>query len=293
MCATFNSALAPGTYVNRQKQAETFIRFSLQYNVPYLDPNVTETCMFAQYLSNIYPSISTVRNYISGAKTWIIEHNGNVSSFLSHELNVVLKSIAKKSTHVVKRSTPLSIDNVMLICRFIDAHSEIPPAVKPCILLGFSCYLRSSNLLAPFAAEWGGPHTLLRRHVKEISGGLKITILSTKTRSIPYSLFVPSNPVPRLCPVLAWNKYVRAVNPNPNGPAFILNQYSTLSAHVIVSIMKQALKNTPDIDIESISMHSLRRGAVQSAERSGCKLHDIMERGGWASKAGIKPYRYN
>lgn len=249
--------------------------------------------MFAQYLANIYPSISTVRNYISGAKNWILEHNGNMSSFLSHELNVTLKSLAKSSTHVVKRATPLSVDNILLICRFIDAHSEIPPAVKPCILIGFSCYLRSSNLLSPLGADWAGPHTLLRRHVAEISGGLKISILSTKTRSTPYSLFVPTNNIPRLCPVLAWNKYISAVSPDLSGPAFVVNQFSTLSAHVVVSIMKQALKATPNVDIEGISMHSLRRGAVQTAESSGADLPDIMDRGGWASKAGIKPYRHN
>lgn len=249
--------------------------------------------MFAQYFSNMFPALSTVKNYMSGAKNWVLEHNGDISSFLSHEANVMLKSLAKKSTHVVKRATPLSLNNIVLICRFIDAHPEIPPAVKPCILIGFSCYLRSSNLLSPFGAEWAGQHNLLRKHVKELTGGLKITILSTKTRSAPYALFVPSNFQPRLCPVLAWNKYTRAVTQNPNGPAFVLNQFSTLSSHVVVSIMKQALKASPYIDIDGITMHSLRRGAVQSAESSGSNLLDIMKRGGWASKAGIKLYRFN
>lgn len=293
MCSTFNSALAPGTYENRHKQAAVYIKFLLQYNVPYLSPDVTQVCMLAQYLANSYSAISTVRNYISGAKTWVLEHNGNVSAFLSHELNVMLKSLAKKSSHVVRRATPLSFDDIIEICRFTDIHALVPPAVKPCILIGFSCYLRSSNLLAPFSAEWGGPHTLLRRHVREIQGGLKITVLSTKTRSTPYSLFVPAHSVPRICPVLAWNKYVKIVDPNPNGPAFVINNLQTLSSQLVVDIMKQALQSSPNIDAEGISMHSLRRGAVQTAESSGHNLDDIMKRGGWASKAGVTPYRYN
>lgn len=293
MCATFNSALAPGTYVNRYKQASTFVRFSLEYDVPYLTPDTTQICMFAQYLANRYPSISTVKNYISGAKNWVLEHNGDITSFFSHELQVMLKSISKKSTHVVKRATPLSVEDIILICHFIDAHSHIPQAVKPCILIGYSCYLRSSNLLAPFGADWAGPHTLLRRHVQEINGGLKITILSTKTRATPYSQFVPTNNSARLCPVLAWNKYVREVDPNPNGPAFVVNNVQTLPPILVVDTMRQALQSSPNVDVENISVHSLRRGAVQSAESSGCKLQDIMKRGAWASKAGIKPYRTN
>lgn len=293
MRATFNSALAPGTYENGYKQATIYITFSLQYNVPYLEPNITQVCMFAQYLANRFPSISTVRNYMSGAKTWVLEHNGNIFAFLSHELNMVLKSLAKHSKHVVKRAAPLTLDHIISICRFIDAHVEIPPAVKPCLLIGFSCYLRSSNLLSPLNAEWGGPHALRRNHVKPVPGGLKVTILSTKTKSTPYELFVPSNPSPRLCPVLAWNKYIRLVSPRVNGPAFILNEFSTLSAEVVVSIMKQALQGSTDINPDDITMHSLRRGAVQSAETAGCQLGDIMERGGWASKSGINPYRFN
>lgn len=46
----------------------------------------------------------------------------------------------------------------------------------------------------------------------------------------------------------------------------------------------------PTIDVSRVSMHSLRRGAAQSAASSGLSNEEIMSAGCWASKSGLKPY---
>lgn len=60
----------------------------------------------------------------------------------------MMKSLAKKSTHVVKSAFPLSHDHIIAISAYLDCASNAPLCVKACVLLGYSCYLQSSNLLA-------------------------------------------------------------------------------------------------------------------------------------------------
>lgn len=86
---TFNQALAEGTYANRRRQAESYITFAVKYNVQYLSPSITNVCMYSQYLANSHTAISSIKNYIAGAKTWVSEHDGNVSAFLSSELGAM------------------------------------------------------------------------------------------------------------------------------------------------------------------------------------------------------------
>lgn len=76
MLKTYSHALALGTYLNRSKQAYTYVKFAVLYNVDYLSPSPTHVCMYAQYLANKFASVSSVKNYMSGARTWILDHGG-------------------------------------------------------------------------------------------------------------------------------------------------------------------------------------------------------------------------
>lgn len=174
---TFNNALAEGTYSNRRRQAEAYITFAVKYNVDYLFPTVTNVCMFPwQFLANNHLAISSVKNYLAGAKTWIAEHNGDISPFLSSELAAMIKSLTKSSDHVTKRAYPLTLHDISLICMYLDSASNTPLAIKSCILTGFYGFLRSSNLVSNSATNWEGPHSLLAWNVIVTSRGLNLVI---------------------------------------------------------------------------------------------------------------------
>lgn len=290
MLQTYASALAPGTYLNREKQARCYITFAVLYNVPYLSPSPVHVCMFSQYLANGLRSLASIKNYISGARTWIMEHGGSTMAFGGHEQSTMVKAISKDSDRTVHRALPITSEHLLKIVSYLDKARNAPACVKPCILVGFSCYLRSSNLVSPQLTVLGGPHTLLAKNVVDYGSELKVTVMSTKTKMTPYSLTVPVCNVQQLCPVRAWRAYRSAVRLNPNGPAFMLNSCTPLSAALVVGIMRDALSSEPGLDVKQISMHSIRRGAAQQAQKQGSQLSDIMSRGGWASKSGVKPY---
>lgn len=287
---TFKTALAPGTYANRMSQAAAYIRFALLYRVNYLNPTVLNVCMYCQYLANNHSAIPSLKNYISGAKTWVLEHMGNISSFMSTEVPMMIKSFSKKPAKPTKRAAPLSKQDIVQICLFLDSARNAPPAIKPCVLIGFGCFLRASNLVSPNQGIWGGPHTLLSRNVFLAPKGLIVVIESTKTRTKPYAINIPYESDQLLCPVRAWIRYKSVINPPPGGPAFILANRTAVTSALVLSFIKAALSNDIGRDLSLITMHSLRRGAVQNAQTQGLSQEQIMELGAWSSKSGLSPY---
>lgn len=290
---TFNSALAEGTYANRRRQAQTYLNFAVRYNVNYLAPTVLNVCMFSQYLANNHSAISSVKNYIAGAKTWVLQHNGDISSFLSYELGDMIKSLNKSSDHVTKRAYPLSLDDITLICMYLVSATNTPPAIKSCILTGFYAFLRSSNLVCNSANNWEGPHSLLARNVIVTERALIVIITSTKSRKKPYAVTLSRTQDQRFCLVHAWEVYYNNIKPFSAGPAYLMNDRSPVTSKILVSFMRAALLHVSHPHANSITMHSLRRGAVKDAQQAGASVKEIMDLGAWSSYSGIRPYLSN
>lgn len=292
----YNDSVAPGTAANRLRQARFYVTSCVIYSVDYLNPSRLDLAMYVKYLANTHRAPSSVKNYISGARHWVNFHKGCDTSFTSQEVAAVLKSVVDNSIHVPSQAYPLSPADIRLICNYIDFHHDIPPAFKPALLIGYICFLRSSNILAPSVASWGGPHTLL---VSDISTSvdlptpcLHITVRSTKTRKVsnPYVLNVFAAPDPCVCPVRAWTAYILSVNPWPLGPAFLIDNSTPLTPYPFVSFIRTALKASGFKNYDKVSIHSLRRGAVQAAQRAGVPVSDIKVQGAWASDSGLRPY---
>lgn len=292
MQASFSASISSGTAANRRKQAEQYIRFALIYNVPYLAPDITQACMFAQSLVNQHTAPSTIKNYISGARTWIQEHRGNNSAFFSPQFTQLLKGFVKNSNHVPKQATPLAPAHIRTICQFANSCPSVSLCVKPAVLIGYSCFLRGSNICAPSMNVWAGPHTLLAGDITPDEEGLAVTIRSTKTRSRahPITFKIPRGTDLLTCPVQAWVQYKHFIRPVAFGPAFVHATGLPLTGRQLVALIRLALKHQPDIDPSSVSMHSLRRGATQTSVDRRVPLDTIKIRGTWASDAGVRPY---
>lgn len=292
MQASYASSLAPGTLANRNKQAKDYLTFALLYRVPYLSPSVTHVCMYAQRLANKHAAPTSVKNYLSGAKTWVTEHSGAFQAFESPELARLVKGFVKNSSHVPVRAFPLSARHIRTICDFLDASEEAPLGAKPAILIGFSCFLRGSNLLSPTMLEWGGPHTLAALDIKESAQGLAIYIRSTKTRCAQtgLSFIIPPGTNSRYCPLAAWRRYKAAVRPWPLGPAFLNHNNLPLTPRQLVGLMRLALAGESDVTPSQVSMHSLRRGATHTAVDNGLSMDTIQVRGTWRSRSSMGPY---
>lgn len=292
MLSSYTAALAPGTIANRKKQAQEYLTFALIYRIPYLGPSITHVCMYAQSLANKHAAPTSIKNYLSGSKSWVGEHGGSLHAFESPQLARLVKSFVKNSHHIPSRAFPLAARHIRAICDFLDGCPQAPLGAKPAILIGFSCFLRGSNLLSPTMLEWGGPHTLLAIDIKESDQGLSIFIRSTKTRSpnSSFSFTIPPGEDSRYCPVAAWRYYKSAIRPWPFGPAFLNYNNLPLTPRQLVGLMCIALDGHTDVTPAQVTMHSLRRGATHEAVDQGIPIETIQRRGTWKSKTGMRPY---
>lgn len=292
MLTSYDDSLAAGTAANRLTQAKTYLTFAVLYTFDPLRPSGIQACMYVQYLKNSFASPTSVKNYLSGARSWIAEHGGDLASFASFEYQRLTTSLTKRSQHVPSRAAPLTWYHIKIIVDFLDATPGIPLGVKPCILIGYHTFLRSSNLLSTSSTVWGGPHTLSVQDLTLLDPGLEISVRTTKTKSdsVPVKSLIPWAQDPRYCPASAWFRYISIVRPWALGPAFVKDDHLPLTARHLVGFMRLALKNCTDIIPAKVSMHSLRRGAAQAAAHEGVPLHLIKEKGMWRSDTGIAPY---
>lgn len=164
--------------------------------------------------------------------------------------------------------------------------------VKACILIGFSSFLRASNITSPTLQTWGGSHTLRACDVLDTGQGLDLMVYSTKTFNYSKPIVLKIFPVHNstLCPVKAWRDYKDSVNPWPLGPAFMLNPSTPLTTRPVVDLMRLALASSGHPSYHLVSMHSLRRGGAQLASNAGANQDALMIHGAWKTKSGLKPY---
>lgn len=115
MLNSYNDSVSSGTAANRRRQAKSYVQFCVYYDVNPFSPSIYQLCMYAQYLTNTHASPQTVKNYMSGARTWVCEHGGDVCNFDSHDVSQIVKGFTKRSQHVPARAFPLSISHILKI----------------------------------------------------------------------------------------------------------------------------------------------------------------------------------
>lgn len=290
--ASFKAAFKPETHANQLRQAEYYLKFAVSYDTDPLCPSVAEACLFNQYLANSLASSTSCKNYLSGARRWIELRGGRIASLSSVEAKAVAKGAANLNQHVPSPSPPISPMDLKIICDFLDKSPQGLP-IKAALLIGFFGFLRASNIVSPTAAEWGGPHTLLRADIITLQAGLALVLRSTKTRSIndsPTVLAIPMIPASPICPTRAWLDYKLAMPAHPTAPAFLMPDGTPLTTAPIVEAMREALHQAGAPHAAKVSMHSLRRGGSRSALLGGADREDIAQHGTWSSAAGLRAY---
>ena len=293
MLRSHTAAYADGTQKNRDRQAATFIKFCLQNDYSYLYPSLVQTCCFIQHLANIMSAPATVRNYISGVKSWLVAHGGDPAPFNSPEAQAVTKGAARLSSHIPSKAPALTPQDIMCIADYLDKAGPNGLVLKTALLLTYFTFLRRSNVLAPSLTTWAGPHTLRRGDVVPRPHGLTVIVRSSKTISKPgqaVALIINRVPASSYCPVTTWELYCERFPGPSDGPAFMLPGTRPLTAPPLVGVMRTALGRAGRPYAPCASMHSLRRGAALAAADRGCPLEDLCHHGTWSGPSGIAPY---
>ena len=285
MRTSYSAAFAPGTLQNRSRQTRAYLTFMLGHNRPPLNPSILDILLYTQFLANSLNSPASVKNYISGAKSFLHQQGAPVAMFSSPLLGNLFKGITKLSAHIPVPAPVIDLTRFKLMCDILAAMDGDAATVRAAVLLGFATFVRQSNLLPSSLS--GQHHCIRRRDCVLEESTLWVTINSSKTIYDPAKrVVIPVLPfLSRYCPVTAWTEYVRRVPLDPEAPAFMLSPSSPLTPIRLNSYMRVILGSLGLPQADKVTVHSLRRSGAQAAAANGATREHLMIHGTWASAA--------
>ena len=198
------------TVINRRRQAEYYLTFCLYYSVDILSPTLADACRYMQFLVNSLSAHQTRKNYVSGARTWVLDRDGDPSPLTSKKAKAVLKGAMNINPYAPSPAPPLLPEDLTAVCSLLATMNN-GLIFRAALTLGFFGFLRASNLLTPSATLWAGPHSIRRRDVLLHPQGLAVVLRSSKTIKLtdtPEVLALPYIPGAPACPTAAWVDYV-------------------------------------------------------------------------------------
>ena len=260
----------------------------LTHNLDPLAPTLTSCLLYIQCLANSYKTPRTVRNYLSGARTYVIRYGGDPASFSSPLIGTVLRGVTRLAAHEERPAPPLSRATLLALCDDLAAAGPDGAVARAAVLFGVATLLRQSNFL-PSAGSAGGPHLARRGDVDIRSDALLVRVWSSKTLKTPadaVTLRVLAAPGSPYCPVAAMRGAWRLVPAPAEAPLFLFPSTGRpLTAPALVSVMRAALGRLRCPVAHLVTVHSLRRTGAHLASAQGATDADVMSLGTWTSSA--------
>ena len=176
------------------------------------------------HLQNKLTAPTTVHNYLSGVRTWLLALTGSAEVFTHYRVTTLRKASAKLMQHTTKQAEPVTPSQVEHMVNFLDRIGRPARVVKALLLVAYFTLLRQSNLLHK-SHSTHATHLLAAQDIVVHHDVLDITVRSSKTNQAgtrEHCIQVPSTKNRQTCPVRAWRKYHSTVKLSSNGAPFLL-----------------------------------------------------------------------
>ena len=239
-------------------------------------------------------SPQTVQNYISGARVLHLLSDQPLDAFVSPDLKLTLKGVARIKLHQPCQAQPVTLDMLLAMEEFVDKSSPTEVVLWTAILIAFFCLLRKSNYVVDSEKDFDSRKQLCRRDVSVGQDCLLVDIKWSKTIQFgQHSFQIPVLAISesKLCPVALYRRMIQIVKAGPEDPAFCL-QGKQGPQPVRYALLQSYLKRLVRLagwDPSAFSSHSLRRGGGASfAFRAKVPGELIQVQGDWASDAYLQ-----
>ena len=259
METSYGAAFAPGTLQNRTRQTRAYVTYMIAFQRPVYNPTLLDILLYTQFLANSLKSPASVKNYISGAKTFLHLQGASLAPFSSPLLINLFKGITKLSAHIPLPAPAIDLHRFKCMCDILSAMDSDAHTARAALLLGFTTLLRQSNLLP--VSIVGQDHCIRRRDCLLEHDTLWVTINSSKTIYDPAKrVMIPvSASLSKYCPVAAWLDYTARVPLDPDSPAFMFSPMSPVTPPKLNAYMRPILSALALPDADKVTVHSLRR----------------------------------
>lgn len=287
------AAFAEGSYKNLQVQWRSYLLFCFFFKFEHIPTTAEVLCLYAQFLSRSFKSVSSIRNYLSGIRTLHLLLDLPYAGDNNMELKLTLKGLTRLKKHCVRQAAPLSPQILARIHSGLDFSVTYNVVLWALLLLGFFTLSRKSNLVCTTKSNFDGSKQLCRSDVCVGAEGLLVLFKWSKTNQFGSRMHVvPVLPVPGsiLCPVAAYKSMTELVPAKSSDPAFCLPQqrklvpvtYFQLQNFIKSSVLRVGLNPS------QFSSHSLRRAGASWAFKAKVSGELIQAHGDWASEAYLR-----
>ena len=285
---TYRAAFSQSTADNHRRQARAYLLFMSAYNYDHMAPSILSSLMYIQCLVNSFKNMTSVRNYVSGARTYLAMVGGDPTALSSPLVATLLRGATRLSAHVPCPAPPIPRTQLIRLCAGLRRLGGDGRVAMAAVLFGVATFLRQCNYL-PATLGREGPHLIRRGHVRAHGPSLLVLVESTKTRHRadgPVSLLISPAPGSLYCPVAACSWAWRAVPAGPGSPLFLLpSSGRPLTSAGLVALIRATLTALGEPGAADVTIHSLRRTGALLASAGGAPDAEVMAHGTWTSGA--------
>ena len=289
---TKGQAVKDSTKRNLRTQLTAYQRFCDTYQLQYFPADNTQICRFGQHLARTFKSPEAVGNYQSAVRTFMALLGLTIPNPHEKEMQMFNQGLKRIMDYDVKQAAPITPEILLRMSRVVDFTNLTDMVAWVAALIGFTMFLRKSNLVPDTMTDFN-PAMQFRRRDLNVTGPQSVMMAEiTWAKNIQFkqkTLRLPILPAQNktICPVM-WIYYmVHKIPALPDDPAFTIweeGQKKALSANQLISRMRNWLKLIKE-DEEAYSLHSLRRGGATFAYQCNIEAEMIKRLGNWASDA--------
>ena len=285
-------SLKDSTKRNFMTQLRAYQKFCDKYNLPYFPADNKQICRFGQHLAQTFKSPDAVGNYLSAVRTFMALLALPIPKPNEKEMQMFIQGLKRLMDHEVKQAAPVTPEILIRMSRVVDYTNQIDMVAWVATLIGFTMFLRKSNLVPDTQTSFE-PQMQFRRQDFNLTGPFSVMMAEiTWAKNIQFRqkiLRLPVLPVKNkaICPVLWVHYMMEKVPAAPEDPAFTFwndGEKSALSANQLIARIRQWLKLIKENE-EDYSLHSLRRGGATFAYQCNIEAEMIQRLGNWASDA--------
>ena len=282
------NTFAKGTRKNLHSYIKTFILFCIKFGRPICQTHRNTLMSFAQMMS-LTVGYSHIKNLFWGIK---LMHRALDAVFPEEDFQVdtTLKAIKRQLAGTPYQTLPITPEILKQLYLFVNIEDPEQLANWCCILTGFRCLLRKSNLV-PVSLDKFNPETGLSRSKIMLSQNHDAALVYmnwSKTNQFGNREFVipmVSDPAQALDPVF----HLKLLYSNNNLPdhlpafSFIKNDRVQCITYDKFTASLRKLLDKAGYRSKSYSGHSLRRGGASYLYRLGADPLLIQATGDWQS----------
>ena len=289
---TKGESLRPSTKKNLLSQLTAYQEFCDLYFVKYFPADNNQICRFGQHLAHTFSSPEALGNYQSAVRTFMALLGYPISDPQEKEMRMFTQGLKRTMDHEVKQAAPITPEILLKMSKVVDYTSHTEMVAWVATLIGFTMFLRKSNLV-PDTMTTFDPKMQFRRMDFHSTGPASVMMAEiTWAKNLQFKqkvLRIPVLPVENkaICPVL-WTHYMMEQIPTePQDPAFTIwagNQKMALSANQLIARIRKWLGLVKEKESD-YSLHSLRCGGATFAYQCNIKGEMIKRLGNWVSDA--------